>query len=83
MDLADYVNKYINEETPWKKDEDEAVKISTTSLNAFKILSIYLHPVIPNLTNEAFNFLNIIYDALYSSRDQKCFRQRCQSSKFC
>ena len=60
MDLADYVNKYINEETPWKKDEDEAVKISTTALNAFKILSIYLHPVIPNLTNEAFNFLNII-----------------------
>ena len=60
MDLADYVNKYINEETPWKKDDDEAVKISTTALNAFKILSIYLHPVIPNLTNEAFNFLNII-----------------------
>ena len=60
MDLADYVNKYINEEAPWKKDEDEAVKISTTALNAFKILSIYLHPVIPNLTNEAFNFLNII-----------------------
>ena len=60
MYLADYVNKYINEETPWKKDEDEAVKISTTALNAFKILSIYLHPVIPNLTNEAFNFLNII-----------------------
>ena len=60
MDLADYVNKYINEETPWKKDEDVAVKISTTALNAFKILSIYLHPVIPNLTNEAFNFLNVI-----------------------
>ena len=60
MDLADYVNKYINEETPWKKDEDEAVKISTTALNAFKILSIYLHPVIPNLTNEALSFLNII-----------------------
>ena len=59
MDLADYVNKYINEETPWKKDEDEAVKISTTALNSFKILSIYLHPVIPNLTNEALNFLNI------------------------
>ena len=60
LDLADNVNKYINEETPWKKDEDEAVKISTTALNAFKILSIYLHPVIPNLTNEAFNFLNVI-----------------------
>tara|TARA_B100000963_G_C22614811_1_gene666755 strand:+ start:28 stop:1983 length:1956 start_codon:yes stop_codon:yes gene_type:complete len=60
MDLADYINKYINEETPWKKDKEVAIKISSTSLNAFKILSIYLHPVIPNLTNEAFNFLNIV-----------------------
>ena len=59
MDLADGVNKYINDETPWKKDIDEAVLISSTALNAFKILSIYLNPIIPNLTKEAFNFLNI------------------------
>ena len=70
MDLADYVNKYINEETPWKKDEDVAVKISTTALNAFKILSIYLHPVIPNLTNEALNFLNII-DFTFNSIEKR------------
>ena len=25
MDLADDVNKYINEKTPWKKDINEAV----------------------------------------------------------
>jgi methionyl-tRNA synthetase len=59
MDLADGVNKYINDETPWKKDIDEAVLISSTALNEFKILSIYLNPIIPNLTKEAFNFLNI------------------------
>ena len=59
MDLADGVNKYINDETPWKKDIEEAVLISSTALNAFKILSIYLNPIIPNLTKEAFNFLNI------------------------
>ena len=59
MDLADDINKYINDETPWKKDIDEAVLISSTALNAFKILSIYLYPIIPNLTNEAFDFLNI------------------------
>ncbi len=59
MDLADGVNKYINDEMPWKKDIDEAVLISSTALNAFKILSIYLNPIIPNLTKEAFNFLNI------------------------
>ncbi|MAR95308.1 MAG: methionine--tRNA ligase [Gammaproteobacteria bacterium] len=59
MDLADDVNKYINEEAPWKKNLDEAVDVSSTAINAFYILSIYLHPIIPNITNEAFKFLKI------------------------
>ena len=58
MELADQVNKYINDKTPWKKDLDEAVIISSTALNAFNILSIYLSPIIPNITKNAFNFLN-------------------------
>ena len=59
MDLSDNINKYINEEAPWKKDIDEAINISSTAINAFYILSIYLHPIIPNITNEAFKFLKI------------------------
>ena len=59
MDLADDVNKYINDQTPWKKDIDEAIEIASTAVNAFYILSVYLHPIIPNITNEAFEFLNI------------------------
>ena len=59
MDLADDVNKYINEQTPWKKEMDEAVDISSTAIKAFYILSLYLHPIIPTITNEAFKFLNI------------------------
>ena len=59
MDLADDVNKYINEQTPWKKEIDEAVDISSTAVKAFYILSLYLHPIIPSITNEAFKFLNI------------------------
>ena len=59
MDLADDVNKYINEQTPWKKEMDEAVDISSTAIKAFYILSLYLHPIIPSITNEAFRFLNI------------------------
>ena len=59
MDLADEVNKYINEQTPWKKEMDEAVDISSTAIKAFYILSLYLHPIIPSITNEAFKFLNI------------------------
>ena len=59
MDLADDVNMYINELTPWKKETDEAVDISSTAIKAFYILSLYLHPIIPSITNEAFKFLNI------------------------
>ena len=59
MDLADDVNKYINEQTPWKKEIDEAIDISSTAIKAFYILSLYLHPIIPSITNEAFKFLNI------------------------
>ena len=58
MDIADLTNKYINDKTPWKKDTKEAAHIATTAINVFNILSIYLSPVIPNITNGAFKFLN-------------------------
>ena len=58
MDMADDVNKYINDETPWKKELDEANDIATTALNAFFILTIYLRPIIPDLTEKVTNFLN-------------------------
>ena len=58
MNLADKSNKYINDNAPWKKDDDEALKIATTALNLFNILTIYLSPIIPNITNNAFKFLN-------------------------
>ena len=57
MSLSDEVNKYVNEKTPWKKDLDEALDISTTALNAFYILTIYLKPILPVITEEAENFL--------------------------
>jgi methionyl-tRNA synthetase len=69
MDLADQVNKYINDETPWKKETNEAVDICSTAINAFKIITIYLSPVIPNLTNNAFKFLNLKKDILFNDVD--------------
>ena len=70
MDLADNVNKYINEKTPWKKDINEAVSICSTSLNAFKIISIYLNPIIPNITKNAYKFLNL-YNCSFDDVDNK------------
>ena len=59
MDLADNVNKYINEEAPWKKDLDDAVDICSTAINAFKIITIYLNPIIPKIAKNAYKFLNL------------------------
>ena len=58
MDMADDVNKYINDKTPWKKELEEANDIATTALNAFYILTIYLRPILPELTKKVTNFLN-------------------------
>ena len=58
MDMADDVNKYINDKTPWKKELKEANDIATTALNAFYILTIYLRPILPELTKKVTNFLN-------------------------
>ena len=69
MDLADQVNKYINDETPWKKETNEAVDICSTAINAFKIITIYLSPVIPSLADNAFRFLNLKKDISFNDVD--------------
>lgn len=63
MALADEANAYINDAAPWKliKDEAQAEKvhnICTTAINAFRLLAIYLQPVLPNLVAKAAIFLN-------------------------
>ena len=58
MEMADEVNKYINENTPWKKELHEANVIATTALNSFFILTIYLKPILPKLTDKVCKFLN-------------------------
>ncbi|MEP1744117.1 MAG: methionine--tRNA ligase [Kangiellaceae bacterium] len=63
MLLADKANTYIDEKAPWAlaKDEatlDEALKICSMGINLFRILSIYLKPVLPLLTKQIETFLN-------------------------
>ena len=64
MTLADQANQYFDSKKPWiliKEDpsSQEVQEICTTTLNLFKILSIYLNPILPKITNGAFNFLNL------------------------
>ncbi len=63
MLLADKANTYIDEKAPWAlaKDEatlDEALKICSMGINLFRILSVYLKPVLPLLTKQIETFLN-------------------------
>lgn len=62
MECADIANKYIDEKAPWalvKEDEDAARVVCTVALNAFRILMIYLAPVLPELTKKLASFLNL------------------------
>ncbi len=57
MALADLANQYIADAQPWKNPDNQA--ICTTALNAFRILTIYLKPILPKLAHEVEQFLNL------------------------
>ena len=62
MEFADLVNKVYDAFEPWKRAKEEPFLtglVCTSILEAFRLLSIYLHPILPKLTNNAFSFLNL------------------------
>ena len=64
MNLADHANGYIADKAPWslaKEDgkEQEVLAICTTALNVFRLLVLYLKPVLPGLAERAEAFLDI------------------------
>ncbi|MGZ3745142.1 MAG: methionine--tRNA ligase [Pseudobdellovibrionaceae bacterium] len=51
--LADKANQYFDEKAPWKTLENNpqgTKEVLTTTLNIFRILSIYLKPILPHYT---------------------------------
>jgi methionyl-tRNA synthetase len=51
--LADKANQYFDEKAPWKTLENDpqgTKAVLTTTLNIFRILSIYLKPILPHYT---------------------------------
>jgi methionyl-tRNA synthetase len=64
MALADLVNQYIDQQKPWQlaKEEGQLPKVHavcTQALNAFKVLMVYLKPILPEMAKAAEAFLNI------------------------
>jgi methionyl-tRNA synthetase len=64
MALADRANQYIDEKKPWSVAKDparqsEVQDICTIGINLFRVLSIYLKPVLPQTTKNIEEFLNV------------------------
>ena len=63
MALADMANQFIAEEKPWilikdPSTKDRAQQVCSDGLNLFRMLMIYLKPVLPDLAQKAEQFLN-------------------------
>ncbi|MFC1753733.1 methionine--tRNA ligase [Thermoproteota archaeon] len=61
MRLADLANQYIDAMAPWavvKENKDKASEICTAGLNALRILSGYLKPVLPGISQGVERFLD-------------------------
>jgi len=64
MALADRANRYIDERKPWilaRADgaDEELAQVVTTGLNLFRLLALYLKPVLPATAEAAERFLQI------------------------
>ena len=62
MKQADVINTYINDTAPWhlvKTDPVMAQMVCTTAVNAFRVLCIWLKPIVPKLIETFEHTLNV------------------------
>ena len=64
MELADKVNAFVDESKPWEiaKDperESDLQRVCSVTLEAFRLLSLYLKPVLPAVTAGVEDFLSV------------------------
>ncbi len=74
MQCADKANEYIDGKKPWslakqEGTEQEVQDVCSVAINIFRQLMVYLAPVLPELTANAKEFLNI-EDLSFASRNQ-------------
>ncbi len=63
MDYADRVNEYVDEKKPWVLAKQEASaeqlhKVCSVTLEAFRLLTLYMKPVMPSVAEKVEDFLN-------------------------
>jgi methionyl-tRNA synthetase len=64
MAIADKANQYIDEKAPWALakqagKEQEVLDVCTVGINLFRLLVLYLKPVLPKLAEQTEAFLNV------------------------
>ncbi|HSB97988.1 MAG TPA: methionine--tRNA ligase [Spongiibacteraceae bacterium] len=64
MRLAEMANRYVNEKKPWEIAKDESRReelhiVCSTALQLFKLLTIYLKPVLPSLADKVERFFGV------------------------
>ncbi len=65
MALADRANQFVNDEKPWELTKQEGSEASlhrvcSEAINLFRLLTLYLKPVLPKLAADVEAFLNIV-----------------------
>ena len=64
MALADLANHYVDERKPWELSkqpgaEGSLQQVCSLAMNLFRLLTLYLKPVLPKLAADAERFLNV------------------------
>ncbi len=64
MALADAANQFVDEQKPWELSkqpgaEQKLQEVCSVAINLFRLLTIYLKPVLPQTAAEAERFLNV------------------------
>ncbi|BBA85196.1 methionine--tRNA ligase [endosymbiont of Sipalinus gigas] len=60
IDLSNILNKYISNNEPWNCNNiNKLHKICSTSINLFKIIVLYIKPIIPTISYDLEKFLGI------------------------
>ncbi|TNF59981.1 MAG: methionine--tRNA ligase, partial [Burkholderiales bacterium] len=64
MQLADRVNAYVDQNKPWELAKQEGMDgrlqdVCTTCIEAFRLISLYLKPVLPALASQVEAFLQV------------------------
>ena len=81
-EIADDANKYFDEKAPWNliKDDVEATRdVLTATLNVFRLISIYLKPVLPSYSDKVAALLN---EAPYQWSDSAKTLTNCEIGEY-